>query len=187
MWNPLISQSTELVFVICQYNDLCWLYMFLCCCCCCCCLTTHCLTITSLSVHNSAISAENFPTPCDPRVLILKKSHSQDELGLSIAGGNNTGIFVQGVKHNSIAARHSLHCGDQILMVIIVIMIDTFFFLYIAASVFLTTLICIAASHPASHTCIIANYCKSDTSAGGHCHKVYCGNCCVIPISSAYW
>jgi len=63
------------------------------------------------------MSGENFPTPCDPRTLILKKSHSQDELGLNIAGGNSTGIFVQGVVPNSVAARNGgLHCGDQILM-----------------------------------------------------------------------
>ena len=56
--------------------------------------------------------------PCEPRFVFLKKTHSHDSLGITVVGGNVTGIFVSEVQLNSIAAGpQGLRCGDQILEV----------------------------------------------------------------------
>lgn len=55
---------------------------------------------------------------CDaPRKISFKKPNPSADLGISLTGGNATGIFVKKIEENSPAAGQSIRLGDQILEV----------------------------------------------------------------------
>lgn len=52
-----------------------------------------------------------------PRKISFKKPNPSANLGISLTGGNATGIFVQNIEENSPAAGQNIVTGDQILEV----------------------------------------------------------------------
>ncbi|XP_052768658.1 disks large homolog 5-like isoform X2 [Mya arenaria] len=59
--------------------------------------------------HNSGGKYDN------PRKISFKKPNPSASLGISLTGGNATGIFIQNVEENSPAHIQNIHTGDQIL------------------------------------------------------------------------
>ncbi|WAQ95505.1 DLG5-like protein, partial [Mya arenaria] len=51
----------------------------------------------------------------NPRKISFKKPNPSASLGISLTGGNATGIFIQNVEENSPAHIQNIHTGDQIL------------------------------------------------------------------------
>jgi len=57
-----------------------------------------------------------------PRFVAKKKLHPSDSVGLTLVGGNAVGIFVRDVTPGSLLDDDNcVHCGDQILQVIVVL------------------------------------------------------------------
>ncbi|XP_074647785.1 disks large homolog 5-like isoform X2 [Tubulanus polymorphus] len=66
------------------------------------------------SLRSTTIAEESAPAPCEPRFVFLKKTSS--DIGISLIGGNATGIFIRDIAPDSPAASiNGLQRGDQIL------------------------------------------------------------------------
>lgn len=87
------------------------------------------------------------------RKISFKKPNPSANLGISLTGGNVTGIFVQNIEANSPASGQNIHTGDQILEVHIILKLSKSYIIwimlcYVLGLVYYKTACLTAQNHP---------------------------------------